>query len=345
LLKRNPLQSRPKLSDVARLCGVTPATVSRVLNKKRAFSTTPAVRQKIFDAAQELGYAPDLAARNLNQRTTRIIGMFASPTTHVAEGIYESLIEGILDVLHASDYEVYFDLSANRKHSVPFWRFDGGLLLQSPRPEVVEELDRRRVPYVCVNETIGRPVAQVLADDQMGTRRAVEHLAQLGHRRMGYANARATYLVHYSVAERHEALTSATRELGIELVHGHDAPFATATDFLQDAVIVQKATAVIAYDHRIAVMLVSAADALGLQIPRDFSLICFNDVFPVSLLPTALTAVSVPGREMGRISASQLLNSLAAQKPATVKVIRVPEDLVVRRSTTSPVRSDPTSAL
>jgi LacI family transcriptional regulator/LacI family repressor for deo operon, udp, cdd, tsx, nupC, and nupG len=341
LVKRNPLQSRPRLSDVAKLCGVTPATVSRVLNKKRAFSTTPAVRQKIFDTAQELGYAPDLAARNLNQRTTRIIGMFASPTTHVAEGIYESLIEGILEVLHASDYEVYFDLSANRKHTIPFWRFDGGLLLQSPRPEVVEELDRRRVPYVCVNETIGMPVAQVLADDQMGTRRAVEHLAQLGHRRLAYANARATYLVHYSVAERHETLTSAARELGVELVHGHEVPFATATDFLQDAVIGQKATAVIAYDHRIAVMLVSAADALGLQIPLDFSLVCFNDVFPVSLLPTSLTAVSVPGREMGRISASQLLNSLAAQNPATgTKVIRVPEDLVVRRSTSSPCRSD-----
>ena len=93
------MRTRPTLSDVAKLCSVTPATVSRVLNKKRAFSTSPAVRQKILAAVEELGYAPDLAARNLNQKTTRIIAMFASPTTHVAEGIYESLIEGILEVV------------------------------------------------------------------------------------------------------------------------------------------------------------------------------------------------------------------------------------------------------
>ena len=147
------MHSRPTLADVARLCGVNPSTVSRVLNKKATFSTSPAVRQKILDAAQRLGYVPDLAARSLNQGTTRVIGMFASPTTHVSEGIYEPLIEGILEVLHASDYEVFFDLSASRRNRIPFWRFDGALLLQSPRPETVEELDRRRVPYVCVNET------------------------------------------------------------------------------------------------------------------------------------------------------------------------------------------------
>lgn len=330
------MRSRPTLSDVARLCGVTPATVSRVLNKKKAFSTSPAVRLKIFDAAQQLGYAPDLAARNLNRGTTRIIGMFASPATPVAEGVYVQIIEGILEVLHASDYDVFFDLSASRKHTVPFWRFDGALLLQSPRPGIVEELDRRRVPYVCVNEKVGSPVVQVLADDAMGTRRAVELLAHLGHRRLAYANAQATHLAHYSIAERHETVADAARELGMELVAGHDVPFAGGVEFLRDGLISRAATALIAYDHEIAVMLVGAAAALGLRIPRDFSLICFNDVFPVSLLPTPLTAVSVPGREMGRVSALHLLNGLVAQKPANAKEIRVPEDLVIRRSTAPP---------
>jgi LacI family transcriptional regulator len=331
-----PLRSRPTLNDVARLCGVTPATVSRVLNKKKAFSTSPAVRQKIFEAAQQLGYVPDLAARSLSRRTTRIIGMFASPATPVAEGVYVQMIEGALEVFHASDYDVFFDLSASRKHTVPFWRFDGALLLQSPRLGIVEEFDRRRVPYVCVNESVGSPVTQVLADDAMGSRGAVELLAQLGHRRLAYANAQATHLVHYSIAERHETLVSAAGELGMELVPGHDQPFADGVRFLRDCVIDRRATALIAYDHEIAVMLVGAAAALDLRIPRDFSLICFNDVFPVSLLPTPLTAVKVPGREMGRISASHLLNSLREQKPAATEVIRVPEDLVIRRSTAPP---------
>ena len=94
------------------------------------------------------------------------------------------------------------------------------------------------------------------------------------------------------------------------------------------------ATAVITYDHHIAVVLVGAAYAMGLRIPDDFSLVCFNDVFPVALLPPPLTAVAVSGREMGRIGADLLLNTVLAPA-ATVRqrTIRVPEDLVVRAST------------
>jgi LacI family transcriptional regulator len=208
----NRARGRPTITDVAKLCNVTPATVSRVLNGKVKFSASDAVREKILSTARKLGYVPDLAARNLNRQTTNIIGIFAAPQIHVGEGIYELLLEGIAEVTHASEYDVFFDLSANVKHAVPFWRFDGAILLQSPRPETVRELDRRRVPYVCVNESVGNPVGQVLADDAMGTTRAIDHLYQLGHRRIAYANARATYLTHYSVAERYKTLLALVRQ-------------------------------------------------------------------------------------------------------------------------------------
>jgi LacI family transcriptional regulator len=331
--------ARPTLTDVAKLSGVTPATVSRVLNNKQKFSASEAVREKIFAAAKRLGYAPDLAARNLNRQNTNIIGVFASPKTHVAEGIYELLLEGIAEVLEASEFDVFFNLSTARKHAVPFWRFDGAILLQSPPAEMVEELDRRRVPYVCVNETVGKPLVQVLADDRMGMRRAVEHLHQLGHKRISYANARATYLTHYSVTERYETLMEVAREFDIELARGHDVPFCSASEFLRDSVVSEKSTAVITYDHHIAVMIVGAAHAMNLRIPQDFSLICFNDVFPVALLPSPLTAVSVSGREMGRVGAGLLLNSLVGTNRTSTKEIRVPEELVVRWSTSPPAGS------
>jgi LacI family transcriptional regulator len=331
---------RPTITDVAKLCGVTPATVSRVLNGKKKFSTSEAVRQRILDTARKLGYVPDLAARNLNRRETRIIGLFSSPQTHVAEGINESLLEGLAEVLHAGGYDVFFELGSTRgdQTALPFWRFDGAIMMQSPRPETITELDRRRVPYVCVNERIGHPAAYVLADDAMGMRHALEHLVQLGHKRIAYANARATYFSHYSVTERYETLLEGVRRDGLELAEGHDTPFSSATDFLKDAVIDGGATAVITYDHHIAVTLVGAAHRLALRIPKDFSLICFNDVFPVALLPAPLTAVAVSGREMGRIGADLLLNSLLsppAQGHAS-REIRVPEDLIVRASTAPP---------
>src|SRR5205823_10388603 len=110
------------------------------------------------------------------------------------------------------------------------------------------------------------------------------------------------------------------------------------TDFLRDSVIEGGATAVITYDHNIATSLVGIAPQLNLRIPENFSLICFNDVFPVSLLPPPLTAVAVSGREMGRIGADLLLNSIVATKPHATREIRVPEDLIVRASAAPPPR-------
>ena len=333
------MKGRPTLVDVAKLCGVTPATVSRVLNGKKKFSTSDAVREKIHETATKLGYVPDLAARNLNRRSSRIIGLFASPQTHVAEGINDSLLGGIAAVLHGAGYDVFFELSASRggpQPALPFWRFDGAILMQAPKQETVVELDRRHVPYVCVNERVGNPVASIVADDAMGMRRAVDHLTQLGHRRIAYANARTGYFSHYSVTERYETLLSEASKRGLELAPGHDVPFSSASDFLDVAVKRGGATAIITYDHHLAVEIVGSAYVMGLRIPDDFSLICFNDVFPVALLPPPLTAVAVSGREMGRIGSEQLLNALVAPKPAQTREILMAEDLIVRASTARP---------
>ncbi|HWP39682.1 MAG TPA: LacI family DNA-binding transcriptional regulator [Tepidisphaeraceae bacterium] len=329
------VRNRPTIADVARLCGVTPATVSRVLNRKKHFSTSQAVREKIFDTARKLGYVPDLAARNLNRRSTRIIGIFSAPHTSFTWGINQSLLEGAAGVLHAEGYDVFFEVSSPLKvdHALPFWKFDGAVLFQSPKREIIGELDNRRVPYVCVNERLGSPVANVLADDVMGVKLVVRHLAELGHRRVAYANARSQYHPHYSVVERHETLLEETRNAGGEVVPGHDAPFDDAEQFLRRSVIEGSATAVVTYDHTIAVTVLGAAVRLGLRVPQDFSVVCFNDEFPTSAIAPSLTAVAVWGKEMGRIGAETLLKNLATGQVPPTRVIRVPETLHVREST------------
>ena len=331
IVRRVP--SRPTITDVAKLCGVTPATVSRVLNGKK-FSVSQAVREKIVATAEKVGYVPDLAARNLNRGETRIIGVFGSPQTHVAEGINEGLIEGCAEVLHAGGYDVFFELGALDR-GAPAWRFDGAILIQAPRPDLVHDLDARRVPYVCVNERVGNASANVLADDELGTRRAIDHLRQLGHTRIAYANARATYLEHYSVLERYDTLMASAKARHMKVVPGHDVPFASAKAFLSTAVE-SKATAVLCYDHRIAVEVLGAAMGMKLRVPQDVSLVCFNDVFPVALMYPPLTTVSVNGRDMGRVGAELLLNSLRKSAGGRAKEIRVAEDLIVRGSTAPP---------
>jgi LacI family transcriptional regulator len=331
------VHKRPTLSDVARSCGVTAATVSRVLNHKRDnnFSTTEELRQKILAASEELGYKADINARSLSIGQSSVVGLFASPKTHVAEGINEALIEGIVETLHSGGYEVFFEMTPMHKknHRLPQWRFDGAVLMQDPKTETVMELDVRGVPYVCVNERVGQAVAYVLADDVMGMNRAISHLMQLGHRRFAYANVRVSVATHYSVFDRYNTLLEAASNGTIELVDGHEMPFDSPSEFLQSAVIRQGATAIIAYDHRGAIRLLGAAHQMGLRVPEDFSLISFNDVFPVALLCPALTVVSVPGREMGRLGGDLLLNHLISPREKTGKEVRVAEDLIVRGST------------
>jgi DNA-binding LacI/PurR family transcriptional regulator len=330
------VSKRPTMADVARSCGVTAATVSRVLNhKKKNFSATAEVRKKIWNSTRDLRYAPDSTARSLSLGTSRVVGVFGSPQARPAEGVNESMIEGIAEILHEAGCDIFFELTPMRrmKHPLPMWRFDGAVLMQAPSSETVAELDAREVPYIGVNERVSRAVANVLADDAMGMNRAVSHLTQLGHRRIGYANVRVDGATHYSVFDRHNALLAASRNGVIQLVEGHDMPFDSPAEFIHNIVLKNSATAIIAYDHRKAVTLLGAAQSMGLNVPDDFSLICFNDVFPVRILYPPLTTVVVPGHEMGRTAAHLLLNHLVGAPSKFGKEVRIPEDLIVRGST------------
>ena len=173
-----------------------------------------------------------------------------------------------------------------------------------------------------------------MADDAMGMNMALDHLHQLGHTRIAYANAQSYYFSHYSVTERYETLLSGAKKRRMTLVEGHNQSPSSARDFLHSAVVENGATAIITYDHHMAVQLVGVSQGMNLRIPADFSLICFNDVYPVALLAPPLTAISVSGQEMGRIGADLLLNTLTSGgKHGKAKEIRVAESLVVRNST------------
>jgi DNA-binding LacI/PurR family transcriptional regulator len=147
------------------------------------------------------------------------------------------------------------------------------------------------------------------------------------------------------VGERHDAYLAFLREKGAETVAGHDT---VHSENREDMVTWLKrvtsggggsgggATAVLAYDHIVAVDLLTAAQALGLRIPQDVSLICFNNEFPVARVAPPLTVVAPQGEEMGRRAAELLvdrMNSVRSEMPATP---RVPAKLIVRASTGAP---------
>ena len=220
------------LADVAKLCGVTPALVVRLLNGEQMYSVTDAVRTKVVNAAQaricRRHRTRSHASPHAGDRTV------SAPPTRFAEGLYESQIDGVSDVLHVCRYNVFIELSSagQDEHQLASWRFDGAILMQRPKPETVAELDRRRVPYVCVNEPRRQSRCICVGGRRDGHEPLDRAPGEAGHQRLAYANARATYLDHGSVTERYAAFLDRRSKRCLHVADGHDVPFSSPRDFL-----------------------------------------------------------------------------------------------------------------
>jgi DNA-binding LacI/PurR family transcriptional regulator len=120
---------------------------------------------------------------------------------------------------------------------------------------------------------------------------------------------------------------------GLEPIKNHDKVFSSASAFLASAVIKHHATAILAYDHIEAMRILHGANMLEIQIPRQVSLICFNDEYLCSIVSPPLTTVAVPSRQMGQIAANLLLKHLQSPSEYRPECVKLSQDLVVRSST------------
>lgn len=331
------------IMDIARRLNISHTTVSRVLNNKSDVPIAEKTRQRVLHTAREMGYAPNLAARSLRDARTHVIAVFGSSYIGMWGGITPEIMRGIVRALQPRHYGIFYAMSDFGDQNAPSnssWRFDGALVLQSPAEATLRRLSKSAQPFVCVNEQIEGHSA-VLCDEVDGVRMALDHLWQLGHRRIAYANATNRHLPHYSVVERHDGYCAYMREHGCAPVDGHAVlpDEANQTEMVRTTIMDRGATAILAYDHVVAVHVMAAAHRLGLRIPQDFSLLCFNDEFPVADVFPPLTVVAPQGEMMGKRGGELLLKQLGSSEPAPPSLIRLPEQLIVRESTAPPKRS------
>jgi LacI family transcriptional regulator len=168
-------------------------------------------------------------------------------------------------------------------------------------------------------------------------RLAVQHLLELGHCKIAYANAPDTRLDgHSSVAERHQTYLNQMSQLELSPIAGHDRPLTSAVDFINEAVISHGATAVISYGHMNALNIMQAAHSLGLAIPQDFSLICFCDEYAANVMSPNLTFIDLQSRKMGNVASEMLLTQTSSREKLQPKHIKLQEKLVVRETTAEP---------
>ena len=334
----------PTVRQIAEKCGVSQATVSRVLNEnyRHGFSVSEEVRKKIFEVSAQLGYRPNLAARNLVQRQTQMIAVLGTDLVIGWPGnIYQTIINASVRALHTRGYDVCISVPNLEKSDteLPAWRVDGAIVMQECSQRTIDVMEKNRLPYVVINGVTGPNGSSVIPDDIDATRRAIGYLYDLGHRRIAYAGHTSEHKKHRSITDRHDTYLAALAERGLEPIAGHDTVFRSAPAFLASVVLKHQATAILAYDHVEAIKILHGAHSLDIQIPKQVSLICFNDEYMCTVVTPSLTTIGVPLRQIGRIAADTLLKHLQSPKDYTPQCIKLSQELIIRNSTAPPMQN------
>jgi len=330
------------LKDVAKLAGVHPATASRALNERTAGMVSEETAERVRRAAEDLGYRVNRMARGLKTKRSLTIGMLIPDITNP---FFPSMVRGAEDGLHGAGYTLVLadtdnDPAQDRAHrDVMLERQVDGFLVATAhrRDALVDELIADGVPFVLVNRTVDRgPVAAVIPDDHAGMALAVEHLYELGHRRIAHISGPQDTS---SGSRRSAGFLAASTSLGLEQIGGAGAAAftigagaAAADQIFSEGEI---PTAIVAANDLIALGVLDVAAARGIAIPGDLSLVGFNDMSFLERLQPPLTTVRIDQYELGLRAARRLLG-LIDDRDAPREVVMLAPSLIVRGSTAPP---------
>lgn len=323
------------LARVAKLAGVSPSTVSRILNGTAIVSEEK--RKSIDEAIAKLGFIPNPVARGLAGGRTLSIGVV---TQAIDSPFYGPALRGIEDELDSAGYSPLFvsahwdPVSEARCIDVlRSRRVDGLIVLNGSLSDQALKATAKHLPIVVTGRAIKGPGLFALNfDNYTGGLLATEHLVALGHRRIAFITGDAA---HPDANERFRGYTDALKKAGIafdpQLVMPGDYQVITgqqATEKLLSSR--RKFTALFAANDQMAYGAALCLHRKGLRIPQDVSLIGFDDLSHSLYAAPPLSTVHQPAYELGRLTASSILQMLAGNKPTSV--MPGPE-LIVRDST------------
>lgn len=342
---------RPTLKDVARTAGVSVTTVSVVLNDRREGIRVPdETRSRVQQAAEDLGYRPNILARSLRIQQTRTIGFVSDEVTTTPFAV--GMLAAAQDEAARHGYLLFVvNLGPNAPLAIQEQAID--LLAQQQVAHVVYACMYHRIVEpppalppgtVFLNcETSGSRQRSIVPDDRRGAHEIVTVLLAAGHRRIGFLDDHLhPPASHLRLDGYRTALTEHALEYDPSL-HLETTPFVRGGLVLSELLDLpadRRPTAVFCYNDRIAMGAYRVARARGLRIPEDLSIVGFDDQeYIASELDPPLTTVRLPHREMGRIAIRLLLNepgALDGLRVAANGVVQVPGELVRRASVARP---------
>lgn len=333
------LRERPKISDVAAEAGVSPATVSRALSQPELVKAD--TRARIEAAVSRLGYVRDGAARALASRTSGAVGIVV-PTidnamfSRAIQALQTRLAEAGVRLLVAShEYDLAAEAGAVRsllEHGV-----DGIVLVGTEHAkDVWALLDHAPIPSL-LTWSLKRGRDCIGFDNHAAGRLAAEHLLSLGHRRLGMISG--TLQHNDRARSRLAGVRAALAAVGLTLPQARvsEQPFSLGGGRAGLASlwsIAKPPTAVIGGNDLLATGALFEAQARGLAVPRDVSIIGLDNLELAANVSPALTTIHLPTGELGRLAAERLLARIGSDDRP--RIVKLPVELVVRASTTSP---------
>jgi len=328
------------IREIAKRAKVSTATVSRVIN--RVPTVNAQLAKRVWNVVEELGYYPNTQARALVSGRSRIFGLIISDITNP---FFPEIVQVFEAIAVQHHYEILLTSTENdpkrMEQSVRRMierRVEGVAVMTFGMEEVLlEGLKVRKVPLVFVD--VGPPlprVSNIRIDYLNGIRQAVQHLAALRHQRISFI---AGPLRLKSAVARRQAFIQAMREIGLEarselIIEGDHTMEGGMAAFAQLLNLADRPTAVMCSNDMTAIGVMRKSHDAGIAIPRDVSVVGFDDIRMAQFVIPPLTSIQMSQAELARLAFHALLSDVERTTPAangSEYILRT--SLVLREST------------
>ncbi len=341
---------RPNISDVAHHSGVSPATVSRVLNNTAPVSED--VRTRVLNSLEALGYEP-VVPRSAGRNSASTIALLIPD---ILNPYFTEVVRGVEDEAGVDDFmPLLLDTVEDPQHEQQLLRVlanqpISGIIVCASRlvsDELLAVHRRHKIPMVVLNRCIRHPnVACILTDFEKSIYRATRHLLALNHMRIGFLSGPSTSEASQT---RRRGIELALTEAGLPLrpewciasFPNVDGGF-QAMSALLTLPPSERPTGVVAYNDVMALGALHAVRAHHLRVPEDISIIGFDDIAMAAHANPPLTTISQPKYRMGRLAMQTLRRMIQGQPPPEEGYTLMESPLIVREST-GPAPGSPSS--
>ncbi|WJH34676.1 LacI family DNA-binding transcriptional regulator [Paenibacillus aurantius] len=335
------------IHDIARLAGVSSATVSRVLSNS-GYPVSAKLREKILRTAKEVHYVPNLLGKQLKTNINTTIGVIVPSITNP---FYSSVLLGIEETARKNNYNV---LLCNSMHDpvleetylrTTFEKQIRGLILSSITEDkkAIQDYIRMGQRIIAIDQKIDDAgISQVEFDYHKGGLLATRHLIANGHRRIAFVTAPLDRPSRIGI---HSGYLEAMREAGLELLvketardHKYDGIYEFENGKALTSMLLEeedKPTAVFACNDMTAFGVIHQLDASGFRVPDDISVIGFDGIDFGEIVRPALTTIKQPNAEMGRLACSMLMEAMQSDGFEPVHLLLQPK--LIERQSVAPI--------